>query len=305
MTEENNTEVAETTEEAPEGSESVETTATDSLLGDVEVQTDKLTDVPDHETKPVDDYDYPEGFFDDKGQVNKAGIKEFLGKNKEATEKYEERLLGMRRKMSDNKAPEGKEAYFQDFAPQDKYVKYFSEETPQGTKDTMKGITDRLTDMYHDSGLTTRQADDVSNSILEIMEEVGVLDTRSDEEKHIANAKRIEAEKRQLGSNAENIIRESKVFVEKSNMFSAKVKNKLLGMMESQGADFIDVIYQMKESSSGAAIPTSVANLSGLPSDVALKIEYLKPETTDLRRQEIMMLRERAGRSGRLMNAAV
>ena len=262
-----------------------------------------LTEVAEYETTPNEDYDYPEGFFDDKGAVNKDSIKEYLGTKKEADEKYEKRILDLRRKVSDGKVLDKSEEYHTDFAPADeKFLKFFDDEA---TKGDMKIVTDALGAMYQETGLSKRQGEDITNTMLRILESVDVIDTKTKEESFAAKQKWIEEQERELGSNAKNIIREARLFIETAAVFSAKTKNELLGMMEKQGAPFISTIHQMKDAYGGnsAGVPVDVSALGGLASDMELKTEYMNKDTSDLRRNEIIQLRARAGRAGRLMDA--
>ena len=74
--------------------------------------------------------------------------------------------------------------------------------------------------------------------------------------------------------------------------------------MNNKGAEAIDAIYQIKEVAGGSTIPSSIGAISGLPSDAELKREYMDGKTTDHRRQEIIHLRAKAGRQGKLMDAS-
>jgi len=278
--------------------------ADNTLTGQPPATDPKLTNVPPHPVKPNEELTFDARLYTEDGKFNKDGAKEFFEERKQEKEKYEKRILDLRRKVSDGKAPETKDEYFQDFAPADeKYMKYFDPKAPSA--EDVKGITDLMAETYHASALTRRQADDVTNSMMKVLEKVGVVDTRTDEQRYIAQQKWITDQKKQLGSNADNIIREARVFVENAPVFSAETKNKLIELMEKLGAPFIDTIHQLKESYGGATggVPSSIANLGGLPSDAELKAEYLNPATQDFRRQEIINLRAKAGRTGRLMDA--
>jgi len=264
-----------------------------------------LTDVPDFPVTPKHEYDVSAKFMTSDGKVDAKKLSDFEKELKEKDENYEKRILQLRRKVSDNKAAQTKEDYFKDFAPEEKYMKYFSPETPEETRKVFDEITGELSDVYFDAGLSTKQADDVSNAMLQTMEKLGVLDLRTDEQKWIAQKEWIEEQKKILGPNAENVIRETKNFINNAQAFSAKTKNQLIDMMNTLGADFIDAMQQVKDAYGGATggIPINAAAVGGLPSDSELKTEYLDPNTPDRRREEIMLLRSRAGRTGRLMDA--
>jgi len=254
-----------------------------------------------------DEYDYDKRLFTDDGKFNKDGYKEFSKEKKEKEEMYEKRILDLRRKVSDGKAPEKLDEYFLDYAPPDKkFEKYFDfPNMPEQDVKDIKQITGLLAQHYHGAALTKRQAEDMTKMVLHVLDSTGVIDTRTKDEIHIQKGRWIEDQKKMLGSNAENIIREAKLFVETTGVFNAKTKNMLLQLMEEQGADAIDAIYQIKEAYSGAGgMPTTVSGLAGLPSDAQLKQEYLDVKTTNMRRQEIIAMRAKSGRPGKLMDAS-
>lgn len=314
MTEENNDTTVETpaaetppveTPEAP-GETTTETktdiTKKPTLTGDDKAVTKPaLTDTSTHDAKANEDYAFDERLFDkETGAFNKDGAKAFFDEKKAETEKYEKRIADMRKLVSTkDEVVKDKAEYFQDFAPPEKYMKYFVPETPEETKEIMTGMQDKLAGIYHDLALSKGQSLGVSNAILEVMEEMGVLDTRTDAEKYADDQKFIEAEKKKLGANAEEIITESKIFIHNAP-FTAKVKNYMLDMINTQGADFVDVVNQMKSSFGNATggVPGSVSSLQGLPSDAELAEEY--KTASNARKDEILVQRRQAGRKGKL-----
>ena len=284
---------------------SAQTAKSDSLLGNESiVQTGKIADsVPNVQTAPKEEYEFDKRLYTEDGKFNKDGAKEFIGEVKAERDKYEKRILDLRRKVSDGKAVESKDKIFQDFAPKDdKYMPFFDKDTPPETKQAISQIQEKLADTYFNAALTQRQADDISNMVLDIMADTGIIDARSKEEKYIARQEWIEDQKRHLGSDADNIIRTTKHFVENTHLFDAKTKNTFLELMETVGAPVISALHQIADGKTGE-IPVNVSNLGGLPSDVQLKDEYLNPATSEGRRQEIIRQRALAGRTGRLMSA--
>ena len=168
----------------------------------------------------------------------------------------------------------------------------------------MGSMQEKLADKFHTMGLNRKQGHDAQVAILEIMEDVGVLDTRTKEQQYMDEQKWTTEQKKQLGENADNIIRETKEFIFGTEAFTPSVKNKLADMVEKQGAEFIDVMYQLKGAfgSNTGGVPTSVANLSGLPSDADLAREILAGASPQ-RREEIAHQRVSAGRKGTVMSS--
>lgn len=307
MAEENNQQAQPSASDTPASSNQQQSTQADnaSLLGATAPATG-LTDVPNHPVTPKEEYDFDKRLYTEDGKFNKDGAKEFFNEIKSERDKYEKRILDLRRKVSDGKAPQDKKEYFQDYVPkEEKYMKFFDPTAPGAEE--INNIKENLSEIYHEAGLTRRQGDDISHMMLKILENTGVIDARSDEEKYVAQRKWVDEQKRELGSNADNIIREAKLFVENAPIFAAKTKNDLLNMMEKLGAPFISTLHQLKEAygSGTGGVPVNVSGLGGLPSDLELKQEYLDPKTTSLRREEIIALRSKAGRTGRLMDARV
>lgn len=252
---------------------------------------------------PKPEYDFDKRLVTEDGKLNPEGTKEFIKEIKTKEEMYEKRILDLRRKVSDGKAPEKEEEYFLDYAPPDKkFEKFFDPKAPGAAE--IKNIQGLLSKHYFEAGLTKRQGEDMSKMMLAVLESTGVLDTKTPEQQYIEKGKWIDAQKHALGSNADNIIRETKIFVETSPAFTAKTKNLLLEWMNNKGAEAIDAIYQIKEVAGGSTIPSSIGAISGLPSDAELKREYMDGKTTDHRRQEIIHLRAKAGRQGKLMDAS-
>ena len=290
----------ETNEEQPavEQLPSAPPASSPSLTGDPVVVTPSLTKPETHAQKDVD--------FD-KRFASAESYQEFMQEKKASDEKYEKRIADMRRMVSTKDDFVGdKKEYFQDYAPQERFMKYFEADTPAETKEVMSKWQEGLADKFHGLALNKKQATEVSNTILEILEEQGVLDTRTEEQQNAAKQKWINDQKATLGANAENIIREAKIYLYDSPHFDAKTKNTMAEMMETIGAPFIDVVHQLKNAFGGSSgsIPGSVVNLAGLPSDADLWIEYSKPDTSQVRRDQIIQQRHSAGRTGKLADAA-
>jgi len=290
--EDQDTEIQEATEQTEETEVSQDNPA--SLTGDpIQVDEEKEVSFPDVDNR----------LYNEDGTFNEDGAREYFGEQKAKDDKYEKRIQDMRKMVSTKDGfVSDKSEYFEDFAPEERFLKYFDEGTPEETKKEMTDIQEKLSDTFHSLALNKSQAYGVSNAVLEVMEKVGVLDTRTDEQKFIEKQEWIEGQKAKLGSNADNIIREAKEYIAGSSSFTPNVKVQLGNMMESMGADFIDVIHQLKDGfgSNTGGVPGSVATLQGLASDVELWDEYSNAKTSDTRRQEIIHQRSLAGRSGRL-----
>jgi hypothetical protein len=248
------------------------------------------------------DFEFDKRLYTDDGRFNKDGAKEYIGGLLGEIDTHKKRADDMRRKLSGNKAPEKPEEYFTGWTPADeKYKQVFAAD--YSGKDTVAGLTKRFAEAYHKAGLNKEQAADVSNSVLETLAETGVIDVRTPEEKSKAMNEWIAGQRKQLGGNADEIIRGSKQFVENAPAFDDKTKKQLLQYMEYFGAPFIQVVHSLKSAygaSAGRDIPANPQSLGAIPSDAELLDEYNKKDTSDLRRKEILRIRREAGRKGRL-----
>jgi hypothetical protein len=241
--------------------------------------------------------------YTDDGKFNADGAKEYLAEIQAEKQKYEERLLGLRKVVSRNgdvvKEPT---EYFQDFAPPERFNKFFNEETPEETKEYLGGMINKLSSKYLDMGLNKQQALEMSNTILEVMEEVGVLDTRTEEQKYIDKQKLIAEQMGSLGANAEMLVREAEVFILNTPSFNATQKNRMLDMIKQGDVGLVDVIHSIKDSfgSKTGGVPSNITALGGLKSDAELRDEYSKASPE--RREEIIRQRHKAGRAGKLFD---
>lgn len=212
-------------------------------------------------------------------------------------------MLGLRRVVSRN-GEVVKEAnqYFEDYAPQERFNKFFAEEAPEETREYLQEMTGKLAGKYLDMGLNKQQAFEVSNTILEVMEDVGVLDTRTDEQKYIADQKYIEEQRARLGSNAENIIREAETFILGTSEFDAKQKNRMLDMIKGGDMGLVSIMHSIKDAfgSKTGGVPNNITNLGGLKSDAELREEYA--QASPERRSEIISQRHLSGRKGKLFD---
>ncbi len=269
-----------------------------------------LTIKDEPETPPVeatpDDFKFDDRIFVDN-EFSKDGLKEYIKEATEREEKKDKRIQDMRKLVSTkDDFVEDKGDYFLDYAPPEKYMeKYFSENVPEETQKEIKVVTDLLAEAYNDNALNKAQARNVSNTVLEVLEHFGVLDTRTDDEIALSRQKWVEGQKAKLGANANEIIKEAQIYIGSENAFDKDVKGYMLEMIDVVGAPFIDVINQIKDRFGGATggVPSSVVDLSGLGTDAELKQEYLAADTTDFRRQQITKMRAQAGRTSRLMDA--
>lgn len=273
-----------------------------TFVKDNKVAEPALSNDATHANPAKPEYDYDKRLIMEDGKTfNPDGWKAVKEETQKEIEHREKRIADLRKMVStkDDFVNDKKE-FFQDFAPKDKFNKYFSEETPAETKEVMSKMQEQLADKYFTLGLNKKQAYEMSNQVLDIMEEVGVLDTRTQEQVYIDKQKWIDKQKEKLGSNADSIIREAREFIFNSPSFTPSTKNKMIDMMEEIGADFVGVVHQMKDAfgSNTGGVPMTPSGIVGLPSDDELRIEYQK--ATPERKEQIIRARHTHGRTGKL-----
>ena len=169
----------------------------------------------------------------------------------------------------------------------------------------MKQLTDEMSKVYHAVGLNKEQAKAVSDALCVVMEGIGAFDTRTEAEKHMQAQEFIAEQKKRLGADADHHIRGALTFIDNNPMLNADEKNLMKDLVNNRGAGFVSLVNKMKDMYGGTSsdIPIDMTAIGSLPTDAELKAEYLKPETSDVRRQEITQLRAKAGRTSRLMDA--
>lgn len=267
------------------GGETPEVKKTDTLTG-LELNPIEIK----KEEEPKADYgDLPEDIFEGE-TISKEKL---TTKWKETSEKLttsEKRINDLRAKLSKAGKPEHADQYF---------FKNEKFETVVDMPEVKEGLQS-LKEKCHERGLGQNEFEFMAEELLTQLRDNGVIDTRSKEEKD----KFIQSEKAKLGQNADEIIDNNVNFIKNSKMFNEEEKNIVLNLM-GQGAGFIKIIDKLTRNignPSPVPLNPTIAN-DGLPSDVELYAEYMKPETTEFRRQQIMENRHKVGRTGKLSDA--
>lgn len=207
--------------------------------------------------------------------VNKKDIQEDKKEEKQEEKKIEEKGIEY------------------DYKPDSKYSKYY--ESDKETQNNLK----QFNKLAKDNNFTKEQHKAVIDFMNNIMEKVGIFDTRSETEIKVDNENWIKEEKAKLGENADNIINSNVEFVNNFGMFNEEQKKELLNFM-GKGALSCSIVNIIKNCLLGGTsknIPTDL-NIGGLPDDYTLAKEYNNPNTTEKRREEIIRQRIEAGRNG-------
>lgn len=249
----------------------------------------------------------PEGldeeiFDTETRQLKEAAVVERLKKNNEDIERWKKQANDMRRKLSKGvDAPEKVEAYAEGYVPEERYEFVMDDnETTEGKH--IHGVLESLDKFSFDHGLSVETAKDLKNLYMKYAEEVQIIDGRTEEEKAQAKAEYIAQQKKLLGDNAEEILKDNKRFTENYGLWSDDEKKYLLGEMnKSAVANSIwQKVRKLFDANPSSDIPVRGVSVSGLADDRTLADEYYNEATTDQRRMEILQLRIDAGRTGGL-----
>ena len=279
--------------DAPEQKAS-ETTQEEGLL--------EKDDKPAEGNAPIPEGLDEEIFDIETRQLKEAAVVERLKKNTEDIERWKKQANDMRRKLSKGvDAPEKVEAYSENYVPDERYDFII------GDNDSIEGkhiheVLGNLDKFAFDHGLSVETAKDLKNMYMKYAEEVQIIDGRTEEEKAQARAQYIAEQKKLLGDNADEILKQNKRFTESYGLWSDDERKYLLGEMnKSAVANSIwQKVRKLFDANTSDDIPVRGVSVSGLADDRTLADEYYRDSTTDARRMEILQMRIDAGRTGGL-----
>lgn len=260
------------------------------------------------EEKPVEgNAPIPEGldeeiFDTETRQLKEAAVVERLKSLNEKAESYKKQANDMRRKLSKGvEAPEKIEAYAENYVPDERY-EFLMDDTETTEGKHIHEVLGNLDKFAYDHGLSVETAKDLKNLYMKYAEDVQIIDGRTEEEKAQARAEYIAQQKKLLGDNADEILKQNRRFTENYGLWSDDEKKYLLGEMnKSAVANSVwQKVRKLFDANTSDDIPVRGVSVSGLADDRTLADEYYNPNTSDQRRMEIIQLRIDAGREGGL-----
>ena len=287
-----------------------ETPATEEVKADAPEQKASETAeglLPEGEKQAEENAPIPEGLdeeiFDTETRTLKeAAVVERLKQKEEDIAKWKKQANDMRRKLAKGvEAPEKVEAYAENFVPDERYEFIMDDnETTEGKH--IHEVLSNLDKFAFDHGLSVETAKDLKNMYMKYAEDVQIIDGRSEEEKSQAKAQYIAEQKKLLGDNADQILRENRKFTEDYGMWTDDEKKYLLREMDKSAVanSIWQKVRKLFGQNTSDDIPVRGVSVSGLADDRTLADEYYKETTTDARRMEILQMRIDAGRSGGL-----
>ena len=247
----------------------------------------------------------PEGFdeeiFDTESMTLKQDkVAERLKQQKSDIEKYQKQALDMRRKLSKGvDTPENVEGYKEGYVLNEKYDSALADPESDISKYVNKSM-ENFDKIAMDNGFTVQQANVVKDLFMQVLEDVSLVDTRSDEVKEQAKQKFLAEQRKILGDNADTIIKENASFIANYGFFDSAEKKVLQNLIKTDATGNL-IVQKIRDLFGQNKIDIPVrANAEGLADDYSLAKEYYDPNTSSQRRIEIIKQREAAGRSGNL-----
>lgn len=296
--------VEETNQETPTVETEVETEADAPEQKASEEQTGLI---PQEETKPEENATIPEGLDEEIFDVETRTLKESavverLKKDTEEIGRWKKQANDMRRKLSKGvDAPEDVKEYAEKYIPEERYEFALDDNETEVGKH-IHGVLDSLDKFAFEHGMSVETAKDLKNMYLKYAEDVQIIDGRSEEEKEQARAEYIAEQKKLLGDNANEILKENARFARDYGLWSEDEKKWLLSEMDKSAVanSFMNKVRKLFGQNTSEDIPVRGVSVSGLADDKTLAKEYYADGTTDARRMQILQMRIDAGRTGGL-----
>lgn len=249
----------------------------------------------------------PEGLdaelFDEETMTLKQPeVIERLKSLNEQVSSYKKQANDMRKKLSKGvDSPDKVEDYQTGYKFDDKY-QFLTEDEDSTPSKHINGVLDTLNNFAFEHGLSLETAKDLKDLYLKYAEDVQIIDTRTAEEKERDRVAFIQEQKKMLGEDADEIIKDNLKFFKEYAIFNEEEKKELLNAMDKSAA-WNSIGYKIRKlfgQSTSADIPVRGVMLNGLADDYTLAKEYYDSNTTDSRRLEILQQRVNAGRTSKL-----
>ena len=253
-------------------------------------------ETPTDETTTQTTPEIPEG-FDDKlydtetKSLRIDAVKERFDNDKKEMESLKKQRDDMRRKLSKGaNVPDKIEDY--DFIPEERYNKYMGEGDIVG--DHIRQCFDKLSDIAFKNGVS-KEADAIyKQALLDELEALRVVDTRSQEQIDADKAKELEKQKEILGKDYKEIVEKNVDFYKASGPFTTEERKFMMDLMSKSGHanNIFRKVREMLDTGRSMDIPTTATDAG---SAAELAREYDNPNTSDRRRTQIL---EQAAKEG-------
>ena len=232
----------------------------------------------------------PEGFDEELYDVETQSlrmdkVKQRFDNDAKEIENYKKQALDMRRKLSKGvDVPDSVDKY--EFIPDTKYDKYtLNEESLEGKH--INEVFGKLNQFCLDNGLSLEVSKKLKEMALDYMEEVHILDTRSEEEVKKDKSAELEKQRKLLGDNAADIIKENVEFYKSYGFFDKDEREYIMSQLGTSGQ--ANKIYNKFMKLFNTTSSVDIPQTSNVDASIeALKNEYYDEKTTDKRREQII-----------------
>lgn len=247
-----------------------------------------------------DNWTPPEGFdaemFDENHALKPESVKARFDADAAKHANLEKQVGDLRRKVSNKDALGTEEEYNKGYSNED-FKTVAAEESDRGK--FLAATLGNMDKIAKENGLSLSQANAVKDGLFGLMKDLGVVDTRTAEEKAADIA---EKQKTVLGDKATEIVKANTDWIKEYGLFSDPEKE-MLDLACREGNPLINSVINkfrgLFNRTSSADIPVKDGvNNDGLPTDAALAEEY--QTASQERRIEIIKQRAAAGRTGQL-----
>lgn len=239
------------------------------------------------------DVTYPEGFNAElynleTHSLREDKVREVLNNNKKTIEDLEKQKTDLRKIISKGKEPVDIKDY-ENYKPDSRFAKLY--ESDEGTKEMFR----QFNELSKNTGLNLEQHKMIIDFMNNTLEKLGVLDTRTEEQKKLQEEDWKREEYKKIGDNAETIINKNLDFIKNYSFFNEEQKESLINFM-GQGATNVSIVNTLRDilgHGDVEQIPTAQAT-GGLADDRSLWQEFMNAD--DYKKQEIIEARIKAGR---------
>lgn len=233
----------------------------------------------------------PDGFDEETYDLESKSLK--IDGVKKRFESYNTQIdglkkqaLDLRRKLSKgHEVPDSIDKY--EYIANEKYDKYFLDDSTIQNKH-VQSVMNELSKLSLDNGLTKEQSKSVKDFMLDYMDVVKVIDTRSKEDIEKEEKKELMKQKEILGDDFEQIISDNLSYYKERGPFNKQEREILLDSIKKSG-HVNNILMKMRKYIDGTTTFDLPTDTNVDASVERLRDEYNNPKTTDKRREQIVI----------------
>lgn len=182
---------------------------------------------------------------------------------------------------------------YQQYTPDSRFSEFYKDKTTQD-------FFNNFNQTAYNLGLNTEQHKAILDFFNNQLEKTGIVDTRTQAEKQLQQEDWRREEYKKLGDGAEYLIKKNLEFIDKYNFINEEQKESLKNFANSSASNLM-IVQRFREVldhniNEESPIPTVNVAGTGLADDRTLWIEFTNEKTPDIRKQQIIEERIKAGR---------